>query len=450
METLTFRPTRRQLLNMTLLTVGIALVSATAVLSHYAAGANLPALFAALGIAATVCAPLTGWILYKSARSFTVCDQSGIQSQGYAREWHCSWAYVREIAIRYGSRRTRTVVVVTVSGDLLQLGTPATGGVMADPDFEAKVRQLRAYWRTATGAPADAEPSASIPLVARRPPPPVPTRLVIRWIVGLILVGAVITVPFTASASGPAVFARLGYGQPGYYTAVGYACDTKCYWVGDFRALDSSQSRTSAVMAPGSGLARPGQRVLAVSEGHGSPIYPAAGGLDWLPFGLPLIVIIGCLPFVLGWIVQGRRSRRTLPVVEYEPADARPQPRHRALSDARFGLVIGVEVVALTLGCSFAGYRASLVPLSPSPTALACADYRAWALAQHNGGPPSRDPALLAEALRTAPAGRLASDLTALQSDVARAVAPQATQLALGSDMIVLSDMKPLITDCTA
>jgi hypothetical protein len=55
METLTFRPARRQLFVLTALTVALALVTAAVLPSHYAAGVNLPVKVFSCGIAAAVC-----------------------------------------------------------------------------------------------------------------------------------------------------------------------------------------------------------------------------------------------------------------------------------------------------------------------------------------------------------------------------------------------------------
>jgi hypothetical protein len=55
METLTFRPARRQLFVLTALTVALALVTAAVLLSHCAAGVNLPVKVFSCGIAAAVC-----------------------------------------------------------------------------------------------------------------------------------------------------------------------------------------------------------------------------------------------------------------------------------------------------------------------------------------------------------------------------------------------------------
>ena len=55
METLAFRPARRQVFVLAALTVVLALVMAAVLLSHYAAGVDLPVKVFSCGIAAAAC-----------------------------------------------------------------------------------------------------------------------------------------------------------------------------------------------------------------------------------------------------------------------------------------------------------------------------------------------------------------------------------------------------------
>jgi hypothetical protein len=418
MEVLTFRPTARQIALLAA-AVAVLVVAAAAILApHYAVGAHLSGSVLSWGIGAAVGAPSLGWVLLRYKRAFTECSPSGIRSRGLGPEWRCDWAHVREIAIRRSSNPrgpdSYTVIVTTASGDRLQLGMPVRAGLMPDPNFEAKAERIRAYWQAAIGAQPAV--SAAVPVVTGGSVP-VRLRTFRRLGVELILVAAVITVPFTVRGSGPALLARLGYGQQGYFTATTFTCDSSCYWVGDFTPARGAPLRTGFAMAPGARIAHGGQRVAAAYLGNGRVAYPAGGGPNWIPLALLLLVIVACLVPTIGWLIGWSRRAIRSPVLDYGHDFAAARRSDRTISSTVGGVFLGLAMVVLAFGGAALGYAAHLVPASPPPATLACAEYLAWLEAQPNSGSPDLSPALLAAATRNA-TGQLQIDLATLSGDV--------------------------------
>jgi hypothetical protein len=414
-----FRATGRQLAFLAIAVAVLALVAAAILVPHYAAGAGMGSAVFGWGLAAAIGAPSVAWVLLRYKRAFTECSPAGIRSRGLTREWRCDWAHVREIAIRRSVNPrgpdTYTVVVNTVGGDRLLLGMPVSGGIMPDPDFQTKVAGIREYWQAAIGA----QPAPDVPVpVVTGGSAPIRRQTVLRLCVEVILVAAVITALFTVRGSGPALLARLGGGQQGFYTASALTCDTACYWVGDFTPNQGGPDRTSLAMAPGAPIGHAGQRVAAVYLGNGRVIYPAGGGPDWIPLALVLLVIVACLVPTIAWIIGWRRRVGRAAVVDYSH-DVGSGPRtDRARISNRPGIALGVVVVASITGGTVLGYAANLVPVNPAPTPTACAEYRAWLGAQPNVGHFDVSPALLADATHDA-TGQLQVDLATLSGDVA-------------------------------
>jgi hypothetical protein len=354
---------------------------------------------------------------------------------------------VREIAIRSSSNprgpTTYTMIVTTVGGDRLLLGMPVRGGLMPDPDFDAKAARIRAYWQAAIGA--QASPDTPVPVVPGGTAP-IRRQTVLRLCVELVLVAAVITVPFAVRGSGPALLARLGDGQQGYFTASTLACDSTCYWVGDFTSGQGRPQRTGLATAPGARIGHGGQRVAAVYIGNGRVAYPAGGGPNWIPLALLLLIFVACLVPTIGWIIGWRRRVRREPVRDYSH-DVMPEPRSdRATISNRPGIVLGLVIVASTIGGATLGYAANLVPVSPGPTAMACAEYRAWRADQPNAGNSDLSPALLADATQDA-TGQLQIELATLSGDVANESGSSGIA-GLAATGTVLSDMETVQAAC--
>ncbi len=92
-----------------------------------------------LGIAALVYQ--YAFVAYSIA--YTECTAKGIRTRGLAGRRDCPWTQVRDISpVSYS--RNGIVVVTTASGRRFWLGAPVDGGVMRDPEFAAKVLQIRA------------------------------------------------------------------------------------------------------------------------------------------------------------------------------------------------------------------------------------------------------------------------------------------------------------------
>lgn len=399
MQTLTIRPTRRQLACLGLATGAFGAVALGVLAGTYVANVGWLGSLVPAGVASGICAPFLGWTWARYARSVTVCDADGIRSRGLAREWRCDWQFVAEISIRTGVRNSslRTVVVRTTAGDQRHLGMPVTGGVMPDADFDDKVRQIRACWQAAAGADHRAYAVPPVSVLPGRLPGLVDVRTVVRTSIAATLLAAVIAVVLIVAvgAGGRALLARLGGGQPG----------------------------------------------------SGDLVHPS-GGSTWILLAATLLVILGCLPPTVIWAVRWRRDARLQPAPRDRQPGAAGLPPGRTMTGNSFRVILGLEIVALTAAVVAIGIQSSRVPRASSPAALACARYSAWVLAQPDTGPPRRDPALLADAAREAPAGRLGTDLAGLQSDVAAAIAAPSEELALGAQAIVLADMNVVDRDC--
>jgi hypothetical protein len=277
----------------------------------------------------------------------------------------------------------------------------------------------------------------------------------LRWAIALILAGAVVALPFAISSGGPALMVRLGHGQDGYFTANAHACETACYWVGDYRARNGSLALTEMVMAPGASIAHAGERVRAVYAHEGALVYPPGGGTAWIPLACVLIVIAVCLPLVAVWILRWRRRRRIRPDGQHLPVavlgdTAATPPGGRRIGASGIGLALGVVITILVFGGAAVATTGREVPSAPAPAAAACADYTAWALAQSDNGPPGRDPARLAQAEQQAPpAGQLAADLDTLGRDVTTATEASETDAGLIAQMAVVHDMQSVSHDCS-
>lgn len=85
--------------------------------------------------------------------SFTELSEEGIRSRAFlfARR-SCPWTRVADIGV-WSNGRTTTVRVHRADGTRFLLGAPVTGGVMADPMFEAKVEEITNAWNV--HAPAE-------------------------------------------------------------------------------------------------------------------------------------------------------------------------------------------------------------------------------------------------------------------------------------------------------
>jgi hypothetical protein len=99
---------------------------------------------AGFGVAVLVAA----WAYLMYALALTECTADGIRTRGLGGVRQCPWQQVADIAIRRDPG-SRLVVVTAVDGTRFWLGAPVDGGVMPDPEFATKFRQIVGYWRTA-------------------------------------------------------------------------------------------------------------------------------------------------------------------------------------------------------------------------------------------------------------------------------------------------------------
>jgi hypothetical protein len=110
------------------------------------------------------------------------------------------------------------------------------------------------------------------------------------------------------------------------------------------------------------------------------------------------------------------------------------------------GLFLALAIVVLAFGGGALGYAAHLVPVSPAPTTLACAEYLAWLEAQPTAGTRDLSPALLAAATQDA-TGQLQIDLATLSGDVT-AESGSSGIAGLAAAAAVLKDMETADAAC--
>jgi hypothetical protein len=132
----------RGLRNYTL--ISIAVTAVLAVMAFLMRGGPLEGWAVGAGLVALIGA----WAYVMYARAWTECTPAGIRTRGLGGLRQCSWPQVADIAIRPGTGTT--IRVTTVGGTQFLLGVPVNGGVMRDPEFVSKLRQIREYWRSAT------------------------------------------------------------------------------------------------------------------------------------------------------------------------------------------------------------------------------------------------------------------------------------------------------------
>jgi hypothetical protein len=105
------------------------------------------------------------WAYVMYARAFTECTPDGIRTRGLGGQRQCSWPQVANIRLH---PRSRLVVVTTRDGRRFWLGVPVDGGVMPDPEFTVKFKQVVRYWHAAPGSSAgEGEPATSLRRLSR-------------------------------------------------------------------------------------------------------------------------------------------------------------------------------------------------------------------------------------------------------------------------------------------
>ncbi len=89
--------------------------------------------------------------------NYTKCDESEIRTGRLIWTRRCPWPQVSDITVArvslntgnpYARGKTRAVRVHTASGRSFLLGAPIDGGFKSNPDFDASVAKIRAFWRT--------------------------------------------------------------------------------------------------------------------------------------------------------------------------------------------------------------------------------------------------------------------------------------------------------------
>jgi hypothetical protein len=334
-DSLIFRTTGRQrrnlLIGAVLLTGVAAPVDAAVAASHAHLSGQALTYLIALGVAALIY--LYACVAYAAAR--TECALTGIRTWGLGGRRSCPWAEVADIFPRR-SHRTSIVVVATTGGRHFWLGAPVDGGIMPDPEFAAKIGQIRDYWNRAVTinppeglttlewlrgsglgpgvrAAADAGPGPWLKFLLAI------TRLPV--LLSLALVFVIVVLPFTLRDIGPAWSAHLGHGQPGIFTADTETCSKTCSWYGTFIS-DTGYTRPDVLFGSGNHISHAGDQAAAIDTGDSKVVYPAGGGTDWILLtGLlaaEIATMIG-VPIYLFRKLRRWQARHTPPLADERP-----------------------------------------------------------------------------------------------------------------------------------
>jgi hypothetical protein len=298
-----FRATPGQLRNL-LIAVGV--LFAVGVVAGWACArtgsGGFPALIAAVGGFGAV---ILGGYYVVLARSRTVIDDRGIRWRQMAAWQECEWAEIASVACRVIASRGSTgyrVVLTTTDGDRVSLGAPTSGGILADPQFSAKFRQIRGTWQRATGRTSEEIDARSMY-----------TRAFAARVVAIAVeVTAVIAVVSILSVSGPALAAHEGRGASGFFTAEISRChQSSCTWFGTFTA--AGETRYTELAAGGPPITAPGTTVAAVDTGDRYTVFPKGGGTSWegpaTGLGVAAAVLLAVLAGQVAILLRRRKQR---------------------------------------------------------------------------------------------------------------------------------------------
>ena len=149
MESVSLRIAPRQLRRLLTRTVSVAAVAAV-LITLWMVNMRNGALLAPWAVGAAVGALVCAYAYLACRTAFTECTQSGIRTRGLAGPRACSWAEVRAITPLQGGM----VRISTSYGRHFWLGAPVHSRLMDDPEFFAKVMQIKDCWRSAAERPA--------------------------------------------------------------------------------------------------------------------------------------------------------------------------------------------------------------------------------------------------------------------------------------------------------
>lgn len=111
----------------------------------------------AVGTLAIYIPPLGLELLAAWKLNYTKCSEQEIRTRRLIWTRRCEWSKVRDITVQRVSLSSRTppgrgkiraVRVHTTGGHSFLLGAPIDGGFKRDPDFDASLARIQAYWRT--------------------------------------------------------------------------------------------------------------------------------------------------------------------------------------------------------------------------------------------------------------------------------------------------------------
>lgn len=298
-----FRATSGQLRN---LLIAIGVLFAGAVVAGWACARAGSGGFLALIAAVTgFSAVILGGYYVVLARSRTVIDDRGIRWRLMAAWYECEWVEIASVVCRVITSQGSTgyrVVLTTTDGDRVSLGAPTSGGVLTDPQFPAKFRQIRGTWQRATGRTGGEIDTRSMY-----------TRAFVAGVAAVaVQVTAVITVVSILSVCGPALAAREGRGAPGIFTAEVPSCHrSSCTWFGSFTA--AGETRYAELAAGGPHITAPGITVAAIDTGDRYSVFPKGGGTSWegpaAGLGAAAAVLLAVLAGQVAILLRLRRRR---------------------------------------------------------------------------------------------------------------------------------------------
>lgn len=266
----------------------------------------LPRYFRGIAAAAGLCFFIFACSEFVRARSRTVIGGHGIRCRVMAGWYEYRWEQIANVACRAVTSRGVTgysVVLITTDGDRIPLGTPRSGGVLADPEFPAKFRKIRGAWQQATGNVGPETDTTPLWTRAR--------LLAVGGICSQIM--AVAMILSVLSVFGPALAAHEGVGTRGVFTAELRNCpQPSCTWFGLFTADGQSRYVTLAAGAPF--ISSGGASVAAVDTGERDTVYPEGGGTSWEGPAIALVIAGACVLIALAGEIaiplSSRRRRR--------------------------------------------------------------------------------------------------------------------------------------------
>jgi hypothetical protein len=151
MREIVLRPTPAPLRNLATIGVAAGLVAVASAVYWTAGGKNESGV---LALCAAVIAIVAWWNYFGCRGSYVRVDARGLENRMLFHRRTVTWGDVAHIYVRRMISRgvpTDTIRVRPRKGLPFQLAAPMRGGVMNDPDFDAKLGEIELIWRAHGG-----------------------------------------------------------------------------------------------------------------------------------------------------------------------------------------------------------------------------------------------------------------------------------------------------------